>query len=142
MLARGDNWVQIEARLDKSYARPYMTFKRGDKFIEWHYSDRWYNIFEIYDRDDDSLKGWYCNICRPARWSEFAISSTDLALDYLVYPDGKEMVLDEDDFAHTDMSDEDRAKALAALDELQGMVARREPPFDKLPPPQEPQFLP
>ncbi len=29
---------------------PTHTFRRGDRFVEWHYSDRWYNIFEMHDR--------------------------------------------------------------------------------------------
>ena len=44
----------------------HATLRRGDRFIETYYTDRWYNIFEIHAREDDRLKGWYCNIAKPA----------------------------------------------------------------------------
>ncbi len=62
---------------------------QGDRFLEAYYSDRWYNLFEIHDRLDDSLKGWYCNVTLPAEIGEPTISYIDLALDLLVYPDGR-----------------------------------------------------
>ncbi len=58
-----------------------VVFKRNDLFLETFYADRWYNIFEIHDRDDGALKGWYCNIGRPATLGDAAISYVDLALD-------------------------------------------------------------
>jgi uncharacterized protein len=44
----------------------FATFRRGDRFVEYFYTDRWYNVFAVYDRDGEGLKGWYCNVCRPA----------------------------------------------------------------------------
>ena len=71
VLMQGKTWVCIEA----TYNNPdkdagYVVFRRGDTFIEWYYSDRWYNVFELYDVDDGQHKGWYCNITRPAIISE------------------------------------------------------------------------
>ena len=63
---------------------PFMgTFiKHGDRFVEVYYTDRWYNIFEMYDRDDGRRKDWYCNIGRPAVMeTEIVISHVDLVLD-------------------------------------------------------------
>ena len=59
------------ARLEAFFDRDdmelgYTVFKRGDRFVETYYDDRWYNVFAVYDRDDGGLMGWYCNICRPA----------------------------------------------------------------------------
>ena len=97
-----------------------MLLGRGDRFIELYYSRRWYNIFEIYSRDDGSLRGWYCNIGRPARITPQAISYVDLALDLLVFADGRQLVLDEDEFTALRLHPRTRAKALAALAELRG----------------------
>src|SRR5450432_1523424 len=44
----------------------YVVFRFGDRCVEWFYADRWYNILELHDVTDDRLKGWYCNIARPA----------------------------------------------------------------------------
>jgi hypothetical protein len=111
-------------RLEAAFNRPDTPFfgillGQGDRFVETFYTDRWYNIFEIHDRQDDSLKGWYCNIAYPAIIQESTISYIDLALDLLVYPDGRQLVLDEDEFYALPLSDQDRKHACAALAELQ-----------------------
>ena len=78
------------------------VLKKEDRFIEAYYADRWYNIFEIYDRQSEQLKGWYCNVTMPAQISAGEIRYMDLALDLLVYPDGRQLVLDEDEFSALD----------------------------------------
>ncbi len=131
VLARGETWVQLEAPFTLPEVDVAgMVLRQGDRFVEWFYADRWYNIFEIHERDDDQLKGWYCNVCRPARLGDDEISAEDLALDLLVWPDGRQVVLDEDEFAALPLAETDRAAALTALYALRRMVARREPPFD------------
>jgi len=103
--------------------------KHGDRFVEVYYTDRWYNIFEIYDRDDGRRKGWYCNIGRPAVMeTEDVISYVDLVLDLWIAPDGTQTVLDEDEFAALDLDAETRSRAWAALEELQTLFrANHEP---------------
>lgn len=126
LLARGTSWVKLEAFFNRpDRATPYHTFRQGDRFIEWFYSDRWYNIFEIHDRDGDALKGWYCNIGFPAEIGEESVSYIDLALDLLVYPDGRQLVLDEDEFAAMPLSPQIREKGKASLAELQGLFQDR-----------------
>ncbi len=96
-----------------------MPLLRGDRFVETYYTDRWYNVFAIYSRDDGSLRGWYCNITRPARFQDGMVSYVDLALDLLVFPDGRQLVLDEDEFAALNLSPSEQAAARQALAELQ-----------------------
>jgi len=95
-----------------------MPLCRGDRFLETYFTDRWYNIYEIHARDDDTLRGWYCNIGKPALLDGDCLSYVDLALDLLVFPDGRQFVLDEDEFLQLDLSLSDREQALAALEEL------------------------
>lgn len=111
-------------RLEAFFDREDMPFqgtwlKLGDRFIESYYTRRWYNIFEIYDRDNGSLKGWYCNICRPATIGEGTVSFVDLALDLWVTPEGEQKVLDEEEFALLPLDAIARQQALMALEELQ-----------------------
>ena len=81
--------VVLEARFNREdMDLGYATFRRNDRFVETFYSDRWYNVFAIYDRDSAALKGWYCNICRPARITDRGVWCDDLALDLWVDPDG------------------------------------------------------
>lgn len=96
----------------------YVTFKRGDRFIEYFYSDRWYNIFAVYDRDSDDLKGWYANVCRPAQIEETAVRCEDLALDLWVSPQGETKILDEDEFSDLSLPEKERRQGETALQAL------------------------
>jgi uncharacterized protein len=109
--------------LEAFFNRPDMPFhgillKEGDCFIEGYYDTRWYNVFEIHDRDDGRLKGWYCNVTFPAEIEASIIRYVDLALDLLVYPDGRQLVLDEDEFAELRLDAVTQAQARSALNEL------------------------
>ena len=111
--------VVLEAHFDREDRLFHgMPLCRGDRFLETYFTDRWYNIYEIHARDDDSLRGWYCNIGKPALIDGDCLSYVDLALDLLIFPDGRQVVLDEDEFLKLDISATDREQALAALEEL------------------------
>jgi hypothetical protein len=101
-----------------------MPLHNGDRFVETYYFDRWYNVFEIYAREDGELRGWYCNVSCPAEIDGEFISYVDLALDLLVFPDGSQIVLDEDEFSQLLLSQQDRERAQAALAELQSLFQR------------------
>jgi hypothetical protein len=120
VIERGESWLKVEAFFDRD-DRPFMgtTLKRGDRFVEMYYSDRWYNIFEIFDRDDGALKGWYCNVTRPAVFADGRIEYMDLFLDLWVSADSTQTVLDEDEFAAAELDDEARRMARKGLAELQ-----------------------
>lgn len=91
---------------------------RGDRFVEAFFATRWYNIFEIHDRETDENKGWYCNVTRPAEIADGLIDYVDLALDLLVYTDGRMLVLDEDEFDALELGELERKRAQAAAAEL------------------------
>lgn len=120
VLERGETWVVLEAFFDRE-DRFFMdtTLKRGDRFVETYYADRWYNIFEIHDRDNQELKGYYCNISSPAQFMDGRIEYTDLFLDLWVSPDGIQTLLDEDEFLAAQLDDVTRQSALRGLAELQ-----------------------
>ncbi len=132
VVARAPGMIQIEARFearDVAHLGPILL-RRGDRMVEWFYADRWYNIFEIHDAADDGLKGWYCNITRPAILVDGEVRADDLALDLVVLPGGEVLLVDEDEFAALDIPPSDRVAALAAADDLRRAVAARQPPFD------------
>lgn len=118
-LLRDKNIVMVEALFNRDDTSLLdIVIKRNDRFLEAFFNDRWYNIFEIRDRDDNSLKGWYCDICKPAVITDHQISYADLALDLWVFPDGRKQVLDEDQFNHLDLDDKLRNHALVSLQDL------------------------
>jgi len=113
------NRVVLEAYFEREDMEFHgMSLLKGDRFIETYYTDRWYNVFEIRARDDDHLRGWYCNITRPAVIDEWSVSYIDLALDLLVFPDGRQIVLDVEEFDALDLPEAQRLNAWAALKQL------------------------
>lgn len=119
-----------EILLEALFNRPDTPFheillRQGDRFEEVYYTDRWYNIFEIHDRDSAEIKGWYCNVTCPAQFEGGVLAYIDLALDLLVYPDGRQLVLDEDEFEALNLPADLQAKAWQALADLQALFAAR-----------------
>ena len=128
VLQRDENSVTLEALFTRE-DMPFMDviFKKGDRFVEYFYTDRWYNIFTIHDRDNGKIKGWYCNIGKPAEIKDDVVSYVDLALDLWVASDGKQTVLDEDEFEELDLSAELSAAALQGLEDLKELFYEMPP---------------
>ena len=124
VLMRDEESILLEAFFDREDRLFHgMPLRTGDRFVETYYTGRWYNIFEIHGRGDDRLRGWYCNIAKPAMIWWDTLSYVDLALDLLVFPDGRQVVLDEEEFSALRLSESEHQRALAALAELQARFA-------------------
>ena len=130
VVERTENSLTLHAHFDRENVQFFgLKLERGDLFIETFFEDRWYNIFAIYDQEGKVHKGWYCNVTRPAIIGDGHIYAEDLALDLLVFPDGRQEVLDEAEFDALELSEDDRRSARDALDELRNLADRREGPF-------------
>lgn len=129
ILERQLSMVRLEAYFNRDdLDLGFVTFKRGDRFVETFYSDRWYNVFAVYDRDGQDLKGWYCNICRPAELGDTAIRCEDLALDMWTSPSGQVQILDEEEFSALPLNAVERQHCLLALQELEKLAQSRQLP--------------
>ena len=118
-LARSTSQVFLEAQFNiEEHFVGGLKLRKGDRMLEHYYTDRWFNIFEVYDGQSSSFKGWYCNLSLPAELGEHEILFRDLALDLIVYPDGRQEELDLDEFDALEISDDIRKKALQGWDEL------------------------
>lgn len=130
LMERGASWVYVQAVFQPKRADiGPAVFHRGDVFHEWFYSDRWYNVFRVHSGADGTLRGWYCNITRPAIITANSVRSDDLALDVFITPDEVYHVLDEDEFAGLDLPRGDRVAVLNAVDRIWAAYLHREPPF-------------
>ena len=110
----------------------YTRFETGDSFIEYYFTDKWFNIFDIATASG-RRKGWYCNIAEPASISGDIIKQIDLLLDVWVDPTGKTLILDEDEFqADGTLSDEQRKGAQQGLQQLLELIAERGEPFTQI----------
>lgn len=129
LLSRDEHTIVLEALFDRA-DMPFMdvVFKTGDRFVEYYYADHWYNIFAIHDRENGKIKGWYCNIGKPAVFEDAVVSYIDLALDLWVSSDGNQTVLDQDEFEALELSEELRRGALNGLEELQQRFLNDKPP--------------
>jgi predicted RNA-binding protein associated with RNAse of E/G family len=129
-LCRDENSITIEAFFNRGDL-PFqeIVLKRNDRFVETFYTDKWYNIFEIYDRDDGKLKGWYCNIGKPAVVGDDFISYVDLALDLWVSANGKQTILDEDELEELGLDEELKEKVFEGLHELEHYFESKNPPL-------------
>ncbi|KAB1150494.1 DUF402 domain-containing protein [Streptomyces luteolifulvus] len=103
----------------------FVRFESGDVFTEYYWRDRWYSVKEVRDAAG-RLKGWYCDITRPARRTGAELVAEDLDLDLWRSADGTDVRrLDEDEFAESGLAQTDpqaAAAAVAALDELESLA--------------------
>jgi predicted RNA-binding protein associated with RNAse of E/G family len=100
----------------------YALFEQGDVWTEHYWRDRWYAVKEI-RHSSGALKGWYCDVTRPAAVDDRVLRSEDLYLDLFVSADRATVLrLDEDEFLASGLPERDPAtaeSARAALDELE-----------------------
>lgn len=111
----------------------YLTFLNGDYLDEYFALERPYNAFALY-REHGEFVGWYCNVTHPTTVIGSEIQWHDLYVDVIVYPDGRTLVLDEDELDASGLeatNPELHARILAGRDELLEMAARRAYPFSE-----------
>lgn len=119
----------------------FVRFEPGDVFTEHYWRDRWYAVKEV-RTGDGTLKGWYCDVTRPAVVHahgsgdlRYELVVEDLDLDLWASADGTTVLrLDEDEFEESGLAGRDPAAAEAArraLDELE--LLAREGAFTSLP---------
>jgi hypothetical protein len=103
----------------------FVRFEPGDVFTEYYWRDRWYAVKEVRDAEG-VLKGWYCDITRPASLTGGELVVEDLDLDLWRSADGTAVLkLDEDEFEASGLSVTDPRAAKAAqhaLDTLERLA--------------------
>lgn len=105
----------------------FVRFEQGDVFTEHYWRDRWFSVKEV-RTGDGTLKGWYCDITRPAVLAGGELVVEDLDLDLWVSAEGSSVLrLDEDEFEASGLAERDPKAAdhaVRALDELE-LLARQ-----------------
>ncbi|MBA2452223.1 MAG: DUF402 domain-containing protein [Chloroflexia bacterium] len=127
-IAARANWVHGDIDLG------YLTFFNGDVLDEYFALDRPYNAFALF-RVGGEFAGWYCNVTHPTTVTGGEIHWHDLYLDVIVYPDGRALVLDEDELHESalEVGNPDlHAMILAGRDELLEMVKNNAYPFSEI----------
>ncbi|MFJ3089923.1 DUF402 domain-containing protein [Streptomyces drozdowiczii] len=103
----------------------FVRFEPGDVFTEHYWRDAWFAVKEV-RTGAGGLKGWYCDVTRPAVVRDGELVVEDLDLDLWVSADRAEVLrLDEDEFAASGLAGRDPEAARAAteaLDELERLA--------------------
>jgi protein associated with RNAse G/E len=110
----------------------YTVFETGDRFTEYFYKDKWFNIMQINEVGTESLRGWYCNISHPAIITSDFISYVDLYLDLWVDPRKKITLLDEDEFEYAGLDEVIRKQAYEGVAEITHWITHDLGPFSNL----------
>lgn len=132
LLHTSENKIVIEAFFDRQDTHvDEIVLRAGDKFIETYFLDKWFNVYEILDRQTGVTKAFYCNISCPAVFTENSLEYRDLELDLLVYPGGLQVVLDMDEFNALPLNNQHRSTALKTLKHLQEIFSSGDHPFPK-----------
>ncbi|WP_406380465.1 DUF402 domain-containing protein [Streptomyces sp. NBC_01618] len=103
----------------------FVRFEPGDVFTEHYWRNHWFAVKEVRTGAGE-LKGWYCDVTRPAVLRDGELRVEDLDLDLWVSADGTSVLrLDEDEFEESGLAERDPAAAGAArraLDELEHLA--------------------
>lgn len=96
----------------------FVRFEPGDVLTEYYWRDAWFAVKEV-RTGAGALKGWYCDVTRPAVLRERKLVVEDLDLDLWVSADRSAVLrLDEDEFEDSGLAARDPVAARAALDAL------------------------
>ena len=95
----------------------------------------WHDIAAIYD-EQKNFKGYYCDICSPVKKNTDGYEITDLFLDLWIFPDGKYIILDQDEFDNAVlqrwMNKNQIIKARSELHNLRKKVSTKKYPTTKI----------
>lgn len=107
----------------------FVRFEPGDVFTEHFWRDAWFAVKEVRTGGGE-LKGWYCDVTRPAVLRDGELTVEDLDLDLWVSADRSQILrLDEDEFEQSGLPAHDPEAAdaaLRALDELERLARSEE----------------
>lgn len=125
-VAGGQDHIDLVGFFHEGVDHPDLgRIEKGTISRERFYLNRWYNYF-IFERPAGTLRNYYINICMPPNVGDGVIDYVDLDIDVIVWPDGRIVTLDLDEFeangARFLYPSEVRKRALRTLAEVQGLI--------------------
>ena len=99
--------------------------------ICFYYKKQWFNIISMVRK---SGIYYYCNIATPSIYDKEAIKNIDYDLDVKVFPDGKYIILDENEFEYhcqrMNYPDDIKQLCVKSKNQLVEMIENKDKPFD------------
>ncbi|MFG2405921.1 DUF402 domain-containing protein [Streptomyces brevispora] len=128
-----DNGTRVTVRAPWASPRVrdfgFVRFEPGDVLTEHYWRDTWFAVKEVRTGSGE-LKGWYCDVTRPAVLRDGELVVEDLDLDLWVSADRSLVLrLDEDEFEQSGLAGRDpgaAGAAVGALDELERLAGTPE----------------
>lgn len=98
LVATQGDAIDLVGRFEIDVEHPDLgRIERGTISHERFYLNRWYNFFRFED-PAGTLRNYYINICLPPSVADGVIDYVDLDIDIIVWPDGRIVTLDVDEF--------------------------------------------
>lgn len=129
--ANETQWVAVtnKAIVTEADGRTWVT---REPAICFFYPDKWFNVISMIRK---SGVHYYCNLASPSLYDGEAIKNIDYDLDVKVLPNGKSIILDEDEYSEHAREMHYHAKLdkviHQALDKLLVDIRLKNGPFDE-----------
>lgn len=135
LIGQNENELTFVGIFDRDVEHDHLgLIRKGTFSYEYYWLDRWYNVFRFHE-PDGRFRNYYCNLTLPPTFDGNNLDYVDLDIDLLVWPDMSIEILDSAEF------DENSEKFVypadlirkveLSIDELTGLIERREFPFDQ-----------
>jgi protein associated with RNAse G/E len=139
-----ENWLLPKEVLEPQHQEYVVTINDNTRIIEadgkewisripgvsFFSPNKWYNIIALIEKNGIR---YYCNIASPFYLDNQSLTYIDYDLDVVLQTNGQVNVLDEDEYARHKRiyhySDLVEAKVLAGLEDVLGMIERKQTPF-------------
>lgn len=97
-VTEGEGAIHLVGVFEETVEHPDLgTIEKGTLSYERFYLNRWYNYFR-FEQPAGTLRNYYINICMPPDLGDGVIDYVDLDIDLIVWPDGRVVTLDIDEF--------------------------------------------
>jgi protein associated with RNAse G/E len=90
--------IVVRGVFDRDVEHPQLGhINHGTTSYEFYWLDRWFSIFRFFE-PDGRFRNYYCNVNMPPTFMSSVIDYIDLDLDVIVWPDGRFVTIDRDEF--------------------------------------------
>ena len=135
LIERNESLLTLVGEFEESVEHSDLgSVEKGTISYEYYWLDRWYSIFRFHKPAGD-LRNYYCNINMPPEFDGAILNYVDLDIDLIVWPDGRIITVDEDDFQENaekfQYPPNVRRNAFDSVHELRSLIENREFPFNE-----------
>ena len=137
LLSQDNDLLVLDAKFEEEINHDLLgTIELGTVSLEYYWLNRWYNVFR-FSSPAGILRNYYCNVNVPPTFDGGLLTYIDLDIDILVAADLSYRILDLEEFEENatryGYSDDVKANAHKALDDLISLIENRQFPFDSFP---------